>query len=60
MGGRSIQIFLPSAPSFPLRGGFPKLFLISVLLLAGFILLGRLTCWRKEPAWKTQPFHSAE
>ena len=40
--------------------GFPKLFLISVLLLAGFILLGRLTCWRKEPAWKTQPFHSSE
>ena len=34
--------------------GFPKLFAISAALLILFIVLGRVLCWQKRPAWETQ------
>ena len=39
-------------PALSFRWGFGKLFAFSLALLILFIVLGRVLCWQKRPAWR--------
>lgn len=41
-------------PALSYSWGFGKLFAFSVALLIFFVVLGRVLCWQKRPAWETQ------
>ena len=41
-------------PAISFSWGFVPLFTLSAALLVLFIVLGRILCWQKRPAWETQ------